>query len=229
MPTPARGFSARSGNWDNEVDDAVPETEIEENRGSSERFISRPSISEEQDDQVETSQRDEHEINLASDFGSEELSSEKSEEDQASVIEDNLDGTLGSHVGATDGAMADPMDQNKEAQWSLTGLNGHRWKDGEIEVKVNWQGGESTWEPERNIHLDAPQILFNYWKVQGGRPTNPEDPEMFDIVAIRSHTKRRLLVEWTGYPPSENTWMARKEVKATAPDVVKEYFQRTQK
>lgn len=200
----------------------MPKTDT--SRESSERFNSRPSIGEAQEDQVETFQRDDHEINLAYDSASEYFSSDSSEAHKVFLTGGKQESNPGSGVTATEEAMDDVVGQDKEAQWILTGLRGHRWNDGEIEVEVDWQGGESTWEPERNIHLDAPQMLFEYWERQGGRPTNPDDPEMFDIVAIRSHTKRRLLVEWTGYPPSENTWMDRKEVRATAPDVVKEYF-----
>ena len=123
-----------------------------------------------------------------------------------------------------DEAVAEEEGARGKKSQTLKGLTGHRWNDGAFDVMVEWQTGECTYEAERNIHLEAPQLLFRYWQAQGGRPLNPEDPEMFDILAIRAHTKRRVLVEWTGYPPSENMWLPRKDVRETAPDAVKEYF-----
>lgn len=182
------------------------------------QFISRPVISESSEAQAETSQPDDHEIELATSNAPGHSSAEHTEDDSAPANEIHDDGSELDGYGTAE-------EQNAEEQRMLTGLADHRWYDGEIQVNVEWRGGALTWEPERNVHLDAPEILFEYWDAQGERPTNPEDPESFDIVAIRGHSKRRLLVEWTGYPPSENTWLPRKELKETAPDVVEEYLE----
>ena len=128
-----------------------------------------------------------------------------------------------------DEAVAEEEGARGKKKGPLKSLTGHRWNDGAFDVLVEWHPGECTYESERDIHLEAPQLLFRYWEAQGGRPLNPEDPEMFDILAIRAHTKRRVLVEWTGYPPSDNTWLPRKDVRETAPDAVKEYFDRLKK
>lgn len=103
----------------------------------------------------------------------------------------------------------------------------HRWVDNAIEIKVEWTRGTPTWEPERNLHRDAPDALFAYWKSQGGRPTNPQDPEMFDIFAIRKHSRdrKKLMVEWVGYDESENTWLPRAVVEETAKGLVDTYWE----
>ncbi|KAL7920371.1 hypothetical protein ACQKWADRAFT_162915 [Trichoderma austrokoningii] len=104
---------------------------------------------------------------------------------------------------------------------------GYRWVDGSIEIQVEWDTGETTWEPETNLHEDVPDTLFQYWREQGGRPLNPVDPEMYEVFAIRKHNRNRtkLMVEWVGYEPSEATWASRKSVEETAKDIVDAYLE----
>nr|UWK20163.1 chromo domain [Trichoderma rhododendri] len=102
----------------------------------------------------------------------------------------------------------------------------HRWVGDSIEVRVEWESGETTWEPETNLHQDAPEILFEYWREQGGRPNNPRDPEIYEVFAILKHNKNRsrLLVEWVGYERTEASWASRKIIEETAKDIVDAYF-----
>nr|WOD46593.1 hypothetical protein [Trichoderma atroviride] len=104
---------------------------------------------------------------------------------------------------------------------------GYRWADNSIEIHVEWDTGETTWEPETNLHEDVPDTLFQYWREQGGRPSNPVDPELYEVFAIRKHNRNRtkLMVEWVGYEPSEATWVSRKVVEETAKDIVDAYFE----
>ncbi|PON23044.1 hypothetical protein TGAM01_v208049 [Trichoderma gamsii] len=104
---------------------------------------------------------------------------------------------------------------------------GYRWAGNSIEIQVEWDTGETTWEPEINLHEDVPDTLFQYWREQGGRPSNPVDPEMYEVFAIRKHNGNRtkLMVEWVGYEPSEATWVSRKGVEETAKDIVDAYFE----
>lgn len=117
--------------------------------------------------------------------------------------------------------------ESDDEEYTFTDLLDYRWKDDEIEIEVKWHGYPSTWEPEANLHRDAPDTLFKFWQSQGGRPDNPRDPDLYDIFAIRKHSpnRQKLFVEWTGYPPSENCWVPLKVVKQTAPEVVDKYFQ----
>ncbi|KAF4504147.1 hypothetical protein G6O67_008758 [Ophiocordyceps sinensis] len=106
----------------------------------------------------------------------------------------------------------------------------HRWVGDSMamEIQVEWDGGVKTWEPETNLHADALSSLLQYWVGQGGRPTNPADPEMYDIFAVRRHSpdRKRLFVEWTGYSPKEASWVSCRAVEETAPELLAEYWRK---
>lgn len=104
----------------------------------------------------------------------------------------------------------------------------HRWAGNSIEILVEWDEGDFTWEPEANLHEDAPETLLAYWKSQGARPTNPTDPDLYSIFAIRKHSndRKRLLVEWVGYGPKDMMWVSRRSVEETAPEMVAQYWDR---
>ncbi|VUC21610.1 unnamed protein product [Clonostachys rosea] len=118
-----------------------------------------------------------------------------------------------------------------DGQHSFTEILEHRWVGDEVELKVGWYRGSPTWEPETILHSDAPEALFTYWRSQGGRPTNPRDADIFDIFAIRNHSrdKKKLFVEWTGYEASENSWVPSNVVEETAPEVVAQYWKSIKK
>lgn len=106
-------------------------------------------------------------------------------------------------------------------------ITDYRWIDNLIELRVKWEGSPSTWEPEENLHRDAPDALFEFWREQGGRPENPDYPDLYEIFAIRDHSKdrKKLLVEWLGYDKPEWSWQPRREVEKTAKEAVDAYFE----
>ncbi|KAG5928311.1 hypothetical protein E4U42_000853 [Claviceps africana] len=114
-----------------------------------------------------------------------------------------------------------------ETQYIFDKFTDHRWAGNSIEIQVQWQDGDLTWEQEAVLHEDARDALLAYWASQGGRPTNPHDPDLFDIYAIRKHSsdRKKLLVEWVGYDPKEASWVPRAVVEETAPKVVAAYWQ----
>ncbi|KAL6806380.1 hypothetical protein GGI42DRAFT_280527 [Trichoderma sp. SZMC 28013] len=134
--------------------------------------------------------------------------------------------------------------EEEEKEYEFVGFAGYRWAGDSLELQVKWkrdegqddsekwedaeewEGGMMTWEPERNLHEDAPQFLFKYWRSQGGRPENPTDPGLYEIFAVLKHNKNRtkLLIEWVGYERSEATWVLRKDIPKTAQDIVDDYF-----
>ncbi|KAL6696946.1 hypothetical protein J3F84DRAFT_371705 [Trichoderma pleuroticola] len=133
--------------------------------------------------------------------------------------------------------------EEEETEYEFVGFAGYRWAGDSIELQVKWkrdehddgeewedaeewEGGMMTWEPERNLHQDAPEFLFEYWRSQGGRPENPTDLELYEIFAVLKHNKNRtkLLIEWVGYERSEATWMLRKNIPKSARDIVDDYF-----
>nr|UYO77174.1 chromo domain containing protein [Trichoderma calamagrostidis] len=113
-----------------------------------------------------------------------------------------------------------------EEQFSFKRFVRYRWVGDSIEIQVEWESGETTWEPETNLHQDASETLFEYWREQGGRPNNPRDPEIYEVFAILKHNKNRsrLLVEWVGYERTEASWASRKTIEETAKDIVDAYF-----
>lgn len=121
----------------------------------------------------------------------------------------------------------DDNEHDDEEEYTFKAFIGHRWTEDSIEIEVEWDQGENTWEPEYNLQTDAPDALFAYWKDQGGRPENPYDPEMYEIFAVRKHSRdrKKLLVEWVGYGPKEATWLSSTAVEETAADVVAAYWE----
>ncbi|KAG5997451.1 hypothetical protein E4U52_004138 [Claviceps spartinae] len=111
-------------------------------------------------------------------------------------------------------------------EYAFDKFTDHRWVGDAMEIRVAWQDGDPTWEREAVLHEDAPDALLAYWKSQGERPTNPNDPDLFNIFAVRKHTKDRksLLVEWVGYGPKEASWLPHAEVEKTAPELVAQYW-----
>ncbi|KAM4065841.1 hypothetical protein HRG_000007 [Hirsutella rhossiliensis] len=124
----------------------------------------------------------------------------------------------------------DKQSQGEEQEYPFKRLVKHRWVGDSMEIRVDWGQGEFTWEPETNLHADALQNLLQYWVKQGGRPTNPTDAGLFNIFAVRQHSpdRKRLLVEWVGYSPKENSWVSCRAVEETAPEVVAEYWKTVQ-
>lgn len=151
--------------------------------------------------------------NLASDEGA-GVPQEDSAEEAAAVV----GGSPGDAPNET---------ETEETEYAFERFAHHRWAGNSIEIQVEWQDGDATWEQEAVLHQDAPDALLEYWESQGGRPTNPDDPDLFDIHAIRRHSKdrKKLLVEWVGYGPKEATWVPRAAVEETAPEVVAQYWE----
>ncbi|PHH91491.1 hypothetical protein CDD83_274 [Cordyceps sp. RAO-2017] len=129
-------------------------------------------------------------------------------------------------VEASDAQKGDQRAPQDRDECSFKRFANHRWVGNSMEIRVEWEDGDVTWEPEANLHADALDTLLQYWSRQGGRPTNPVAPDMYDIFAIRKHSRdrRRLLVEWVGYGPNDASWVSRSAVEETAPEVVKEYW-----
>lgn len=122
---------------------------------------------------------------------------------------------------------AEEDEEGYGAEEGFTNFIGHRWVGDSIEIEVEWEKGPPTWEQERHLHEDALEFLLAYWRDQGGRPPNPRDPELYDIFAVRKHSrnKKKVCVEWVGFPKRDMTWLATSVVKDTAPGLLDEYWE----
>lgn len=120
----------------------------------------------------------------------------------------------------------DTDDADEAAEYEIQALVDHRWDGDSIEVRVEWAQGGDTWEPEINLHEDANAMLLNYWKEMGGRPVNPEDPNLFHVARILRATPngKKLLVEWVGYGPKGRTWELKTDMQEAAPEAVANFL-----
>lgn len=126
----------------------------------------------------------------------------------------------------TTGKTAKEAEDDAETFWVIKSIAGHRRDEDSIELRVHWEGGDVSWEPEANLQRDAPEVLFSYWTTAGGRPEHPDGPDMFTIFALHKARKggKELLVEWLGYP--EKSWEPRSTVEEVAPELLDEFSSR---
>ncbi|GAP91437.1 putative chromo domain-containing protein [Rosellinia necatrix] len=114
-------------------------------------------------------------------------------------------------------------------------------KSGAVELLVQWvdeHEGDATWEGEAEIQEGAAEILYEYWKSQGGRinalfhkPNNPP-PEIYHVFKVLRHEKKnrggfQFEVQWVGHPPTrgETSMEAETKLKTTAPELLHEYWE----
>ncbi|KDN68701.1 putative chromo domain-containing protein [Colletotrichum sublineola] len=93
-----------------------------------------------------------------------------------------------------------------------------------FEIKVCWEGGEETWESERNLQEDAAPTLFAYWSgVKGGRESRMVDKELWHVFQVVSHKTKPdgntyLKVAWVGSP--DTTWEPEENIREAAVNLV---------
>lgn len=84
-----------------------------------------------------------------------------------------------------------------------------------------------TWEPEENIHRDAPRALFAYWKSVGGREAHMKDPGLWHIAAVKKHRVLRgrvqMFVSWVG--SGDDSWEPEETVAESAQEILNEYWE----
>ncbi|KAI6080109.1 hypothetical protein F4821DRAFT_277226 [Hypoxylon rubiginosum] len=111
---------------------------------------------------------------------------------------------------------------------------------GRVEFLVHWAGeggDQATWEIEEEIQMGAEELLYAYWKAQGGRrnalfliPKDAPD-EVYHVYGILAHEKKttggfELKVQWVGHPPTddETTMEPEYKLKKIAPEVLCQYW-----
>ncbi|KAJ3455369.1 hypothetical protein MRS44_013969 [Fusarium solani] len=106
-----------------------------------------------------------------------------------------------------------------------------------VEIQVEWEGGETTWEAERDLQEDVPALVYKYWDGLGGRDTAtgldyyhvfkiservkvPEDAQPADNPKD-SHYRYR--VQWVGYRRADSTWECNSVLRDIAPEEFKKF------
>ncbi|KAI1370060.1 hypothetical protein F4677DRAFT_439447 [Hypoxylon crocopeplum] len=119
----------------------------------------------------------------------------------------------------TDGPEEKQSDVNLCEEHEVHALLRHRMAQddsGRVEFLVHWAGEEedhATWETEEEIQMGAEELVYAYWKAQGGRRNAlflmPQDPpdEVYHVYDILGHEKKtggfKLKVQWVGHPPTD--------------------------
>ncbi|KAI2466269.1 hypothetical protein F4781DRAFT_434528 [Annulohypoxylon bovei var. microspora] len=112
---------------------------------------------------------------------------------------------------------------------------------GKVEFLVHWKGeeeDEATWELEEEIQGGAGEMLYAYWKAQGGRinalfikPKNAP-PETYHVYKILGHEKKarggfEFEVQWVGHPATrgETSVEAEPKLRKVAPEALDQYWE----
>jgi hypothetical protein len=145
--------------------------------------------------------------------------------------------------GKAQGEAQEEKDDREEHE--IAKLIKHRMagdRSGAVELLVQWDGEEeqdATWEAEEEIQEGADEILYEYWKSQGGRinalfhkPKNPPS-EIYHVFKILRHEKKtrgggfQFEVQWVGHPATrgETTIETETKLKNIAPELLGEYWE----
>ena len=96
-------------------------------------------------------------------------------------------------------------------RYEIERFAGHRvGQDSIVEFRVQWRGlpePEPTWELEDHMHHDVPGLVKAYWGARGGRDKalNLGPESAFHVHKIWSVDRKRVTLEWTGYPGEQYT------------------------
>ncbi|KAI1821445.1 hypothetical protein F4861DRAFT_541928 [Xylaria intraflava] len=113
-------------------------------------------------------------------------------------------------------------------------------QSGAVELLVQWVGegeDEATWEAENEIQQGADEILYEYWKTQGGRinalfhkPRHPPS-ETYHVFKVLRHERNnrggfQFEVQWVGHPSTrgETSMETETKLKNIAPKLLAAYW-----
>lgn len=147
-------------------------------------------------------------------------------------------------VAAETAAAEAEAEEDTREEHEIARLLKHRMtsdREGVVELLVQWVGeGErdATWEAEEEIQQGAEDVLYEYWKAQGGRvnalfhkPKNPP-PEVYHVFKILRHEKKnrggfQFEVQWVGHAATrgETSVEAEPKLKSIAPELLHQYWE----
>ncbi|KAJ4168285.1 hypothetical protein NW754_013619 [Fusarium falciforme] len=124
-------------------------------------------------------------------------------------------------------------------------FNAHRVdaKVSTVEIQVEWEGGETTWEAERDLQEDVPALVYKYWDGLGGRntatgldlyhvfrilqsvevPKGAEVPKSTQPSDNSKDTQYMYRVQWVGFRHTDSTWERESKLREVAPDEFKKF------
>ncbi|OBS28228.1 hypothetical protein FPOA_02169 [Fusarium poae] len=77
-----------------------------------------------------------------------------------------------------------------------------------VDIRVLWEGGETTWETEWSLQEQVPALVFQYWDKVGGRDaaTKLEVYHVFKILRRDTSSRaKKYEVQWVGYKRADST------------------------
>ncbi|RGP72638.1 hypothetical protein FLONG3_6646 [Fusarium longipes] len=89
-----------------------------------------------------------------------------------------------------------------------------------VDIRVQWEGGETTWESEWSLQEQVPALVFQYWDKLGGRDaaTNLEVYHVFKILRRDNSSRaKKYEVQWVGYKRSDSTVEKEEFLRSIAP------------
>lgn len=108
--------------------------------------------------------------------------------------------------GVANEAKADPGFEEREVDVLVE----HRVDEANssVDIRVLWDGGETTWESEWRLQEDVPAMVFKYWDKLGGRDaaTKLDVYHVFKILRRDPKQAKKYEVQWVGYPQNDSTW-----------------------
>lgn len=95
-----------------------------------------------------------------------------------------------------------------------------------VDIKVRWEGGETTWETEWSLQEQVPALVFQYWEKLGGRDaaTNLEVYHVFKILRRDTSSRaKKYEVQWVGYKRSDSTVEKEDFLRTIAPGELEKF------
>ncbi|KAI6080273.1 hypothetical protein F4821DRAFT_273949 [Hypoxylon rubiginosum] len=119
-------------------------------------------------------------------------------------VKGNMNGQAKAAESQTHGSEEIQSDVNQCKEHKVYALLQHRMAQddsGRIEFLVHWAGeggDQATWETEEEIQMGAEELLYVYWKAQGGRrnalffiPKDAPD-KIYHVYGILAHEKKTI-------------------------------------
>ncbi|SCB64376.1 unnamed protein product [Fusarium graminearum] len=89
-----------------------------------------------------------------------------------------------------------------------------------VDIRVLWEGGETTWETEWSLQEQVPALVFQYWDKLGGRDaaTKLEVYHVFKILRRDTSSRaKKYEVQWVGFKRNDSTVEKEDFLRSIAP------------